>query len=312
MKQTPEITYKSWLMIVTLAFVWGGTFMVTEVALTGMTPFWLAAARIGFAAVVMLVIWAARGLVLFHTPPSGPARVTLVVVSGLSGALPFALLAWGQLHVTSGFAGVSMASTALIILPLAHFLVPGERMTWRRILGFLIGFCGVAILIGGQAFASTGGNLETLGRMACIGAAGCYALSSILMRRLPAVDAIGLSTILLVLGSAFSIPLALILEGPPQMPTPQILLVLVFLGLVPTAAANFLRVLVVRSAGPVFMSLVNYQVPVWSVVLGALILSEPLPPSLLYAMALILAGLALSQYGALRRLFGKRHQGKNA
>ena len=80
--------------------------------------------------------------------------------------------------------------------------------------------------------------------------------------------------------------------------------VLVFLGLVPTAAANLLRVLVVRGAGPVFMSLVNYQVPVWSVVLGALILSEPLPPALLYAMVLILAGLGLSQYGALRRLFG--------
>ena len=80
---------------------------------------------------------------------------------------------------------------------------------------------------------------------------------------------------------------------------------LAFLGLVPTAFANLLRVLVVRSAGPVFMSLVNYQVPVWSVVLGALILAEPLPPSLLYAMALILAGVGLSQYGALRRLFGR-------
>ncbi|MDG1168265.1 MAG: EamA family transporter, partial [Sulfitobacter sp.] len=56
-------------------------------------------------------------------------------------------------------------------------------------------------------------------------------------------------------------------------------------------------------AGPVFMSLVNYQVPLWSVVLGALILSEPLPPSLLYAMLLILIGVGLSQYGALRRLF---------
>jgi drug/metabolite transporter (DMT)-like permease len=54
------------------------------------------------------------------------------------------------------------------------------------------------------------------------------------------------------------------------------------------------------------MSLVNYQVPVWSVVLGALILSEPLPPSLIYAMALILAGLGLSQYGALKRLFSGR------
>lgn len=81
---------------------------------------------------------------------------------------------------------------------------------------------------------------------------------------------------------------------------------LAFLGLVPTAAANFLRVLVVRSAGPVFMSLVNYQVPVWSVCLGALILNEPLPPSLIWSLALILCGVALSQYGAFRRLFAHR------
>jgi drug/metabolite transporter (DMT)-like permease len=306
MNQTPEITYKSWLMIVILAFVWGGTFMVTQIALTGMTPFWIAAARIGFAALVMTAIWGWRGFTLFQSHPTTADIVTLIVVSGLSGALPFALLAWGQQHVTSGFAGVSMASTALIVLPLAHFLVPGERMTLRRVLGFVIGFCGVAVLIGGQAFQSSGESLETFGRIACVGAASCYALSSILMRRLPTIDTIGLSTILLLIGSAFSLPFALVAEGLPQMPSGKILLVLVFLGLVPTAAANLLRVLVVRSAGPVFMSLVNYQVPVWSVVLGALILSEPLPPALLYAMALILTGVGLSQYGALRRLFGKR------
>lgn len=307
MSQTPKITYKSWLMIGILAFVWGGTFMVTEIALTGITPFWLAASRIGFAAVVMVVIWGIRGFALFKERPTQGRVVTLIAIGGFSGAIPFTLLAWGQQYVTSGFAGVSMASTALIILPLAHFFVPGERLTFRRVLGFIVGFCGVAVLIGGQAFESTGAALETAGRMACILAASCYATSSILMRRLPAIDPIGLATVLLVIGAAMIIPTAFLVEGSPPMPATDILLVLIFLGLVPTAMANFMRVLVVRSAGPVFMSLVNYQVPVWSVVLGALVLSEPMPPSLLLAMVLILAGLGVSQYGALRRLFGKSH-----
>ena len=100
-----------------------------------------------------------------------------------------------------------------------------------------------------------------------------------------------------------TVPVAWAVEGPPPLPSPQLLAVLAFLGLIPTAGANFLRVLVVRSAGPVFMSLVNYQVPVWSVVLGGLILGEALPKSLLLAMSLILLGVGLSQYGALRRLF---------
>jgi drug/metabolite transporter (DMT)-like permease len=107
----------------------------------------------------------------------------------------------------------------------------------------------------------------------------------------------------MLIGAGIMLPAAFLSEGPPPLPGPKIVAVLAFLGLIPTAGAAFLRVYVVRTAGPVFMSLVNYQVPVWSVLLGALVLSEPLPMSLLYAMALILAGVGLSQYGALKRLF---------
>jgi len=304
MQSAPDITLKSWIMVSVLAFVWGGTFLVTEVALTGITPFWLAASRIGFAAVVMTLVWALRGFALFDAQPTPAQKGIVVAIAIGSSALPFSLLAWGQQYVTAGFAGVSMASVALIVLPLAHFLVPGETMRLRKVVGFVIGFVGVVILIGTQAFDSTGGALETPGRLACMAAAACYAVCSILLRRLPAVDPIGLSTVLLIIGAAAVIPVAFALEGPPPLPDPYILGVLAFLGLVPTAAANFLRVLVVRTAGPVFMSTVNYMVPLWSVLLGAWILAEPLPPSLIWAMVLILAGVGLSQFGAFSRLFG--------
>jgi len=303
MHNAPNITASSWVMIALLAFIWGGTFMVTEIALTGMPPFWIAASRVSLAALVMTAIWSLRGFHLFAVSPTKTDLTALLFVGAASSAVPFSLLAWGQQYVTSGFAGVSMAAVALIILPLAHFFVQGERMTPRKTLGFVIGFIGVTILIGSQAFESTGAAFETAGRFACLGAASCYALSSLVMRRLPQVDAIGLATILLIIASAITIPLAFLIEGLPPLPSAKILGVLAFLGLIPTAAANFLRVLVVRSAGPVFMSLVNYQVPVWSVCLGALILGEPLPASLIWSLALILAGVALSQYGALRRLF---------
>ncbi|WP_299283345.1 DMT family transporter [uncultured Tateyamaria sp.] len=304
MTDSPNITWRSWLMVATLGLTWGATFLVTEIALRGITPFWLAAGRIGFAAVLMVAIWGALGFRLFATPPPRDARIALAAIGGFSTAIPFMLLAWGQQYTTGGFAGVSMASVALIVLPLAHFLVPGERMTWRRTLGFVIGFVGVCILIGGQAFESSGQALETAGRLACVSAACCYGISSILMRRLPAVDPIGLSTVLLLIAACITVPLALIVEGWPPLPDTQTLVVIACLGLIPTAAANMLRVLVIRSAGPVFMSITNYQVPLWSVLLGAWLLNEPLPPSLLSAMVLILIGVGLSQYGALRRLFG--------
>lgn len=299
----PDITWKSWLMVTLLGLTWGGTFLVNEVALEGMPPFWLAAGRIGFAALLMLVIWQARGRPLFAGPLHARQRLAVWVIGACSTALPFTLISWGQQYVTAGFAGVSMASVGLLVLPLAHVLIPGEQMTLRRTAGFLIGFVGVCILIGGQAFDTSGASLEWAGRMACVSAAFCYGMSSVMMRRLPAVDPVGLSTVLLLIAVLLTVPVAVWQDGLPQMPDRRTLVALAFLGLVPTAAANLLRILVIRSAGPVFMSLTNYQVPVWSVVLGAFLLGEALPPSLLLAMVLILAGVGLSQYGALRRLF---------
>ena len=306
MRDTPEITASSWLMIAVLGFTWGGTFLVIEIALRGMTPFWLAAGRIGFAACLMGSVWAFRGFPLFAEPAARKTIAATLTIGALSAAVPFILLSWGQQFVTSGFAGVSMATVSLLILPLAHFFVPGEQLGPRRVVGFLLGFAGVCVLIGSQAFESSGADLEAPGRIACFGAALCYAISSVVMRRLPKVDPIGLAAVLLIIGTGVVVPAALIAEGPPPATDSKTLWVIAFLGLIPTAAANLMRILVVRSAGPVFMSLVGYQVPVWSVVLGAIVLSEPLPPALLYALTLILSGLALSQYSALLRLFGRR------
>lgn len=300
-----RITAASWAMIAVLGLTWGGTFLVTELGLQGLTPFWLAAGRIVFATLVMVAIWGARGAALFEAPPTRSTWLSVLAIGGFSTAIPFCLLAWGQQYVTAGFAGVSMASVALIVLPLSHVFVPGEQMTLRRTIGFVIGFAGVCVLIGGTALDSTGARLETFGRIACVGAACCYGISSILMRRLPGVDPIGLATVLLIIAAGITVPVAFAIEGPPPLPDQRTLLIVAFLGLVPTAMANFLRVMVIRTAGPVFMSLTNYQVPLWSVLLGAWLLSEPLPPTLLSAMALILSGVALSQLGALRRLFGR-------
>ena len=311
MTHAPDITAKSWVMVVLLGLIWGGAFLTIELALPGITPFWLAAARISIGTVLTVAawlgagVWRGQGARLFARPAGVADWVNIGFIAVLSSAAPFMLLSWGQQYVTSGFAGVSMASAALIVLPLAHFLIPGERITWRRGAGFVIGFAGVVLLIGDQVFASSGASLEFPGRLACLVAAGCYAVSSIQVRRLPAVDPLGLSAVLLAIGAVCVIPVAWAVEGPPPSIDTRTAMAVGFLGLVPTAAAGLLRVVLARTAGPVFLSLVNYQVPIWSVLLGALVLSEALPPSLIWAMALILLGVGLSQYGALKRLFVK-------
>lgn len=176
-------------------------------------------------------------------------------------------------------------------------------MTIRRTLGFIIGFIGILVLIGPSALLRSGAAMETYGQIMCFVAASCYALSSIFMRRLPPIDPVGLSAVTLIFGMAIVIPLAIFQHGSPPIPPAKGLLLVALLGLIPTATANLLRVLVVRSAGPVFMSLTSYQVPLWSVAFGVLILGEPMKPSLLWATLMILGGVGLSQYGAFQRLF---------
>ena len=298
----PDITLRSWIAVTVLGLVWGASFLFVELALEGITPFWLAASRILLAGVVTTAVWQWRGGLLFE----GEERAgwsLLIAISAMSTAVPFMLLSWGQQFVTAGFAGVSMAAVALMVLPLAHFLVVGERMTLRKSIGFVIGFAGVVVLIGPEALRSSGVAGEIPGRIACLGAATCYAVSSVLMRRLPPVDPIGLSALMLWIGAFLVTVGALWREGVPGIPAGSIIAVIVTLGLVQTAAANILRIVVIRSAGPTFMSLTNYMVPIWSVILGVVFLNEPLETTLFTAMALILAGVALSQWGALSRLF---------
>lgn len=298
----PDVAPRYWLMIATLGFVWGSTFILVELAIEDISPLWLATSRICFGATLLSFVWALRGFKLFV---SKTAWGSLVFASIFSSVAPFFLIGWGQQYVTAGFAGISMSAIALMVLPLAHIFLPDEKMNLRKVSGFLVGFVGVCILIGGDAFASSGADLEQWGRFALLGATACYAVCSIVLRRMPAIDPIGLATVLLLIGAVVILPLALALEGPPPKLPNDTLLIIAILGLIPTAAANLLRVVVIRGAGSSFMSLVNYQVPVWSVVMGTLILGEELPASLIFALICILAGLATSQYGALKRLFTK-------
>lgn len=303
----PEIRPINWLKIAVLAGIWGASFMFVSIALQAAGPLTIVAVRLSLGAAFLLLLCRLKGIGLPARGGDNAGRIWgFAVLMGLfSNVIPFSLLSWAQQSVASGFAGVSMAVVPLLVLPLAHLLVPGETMTLRRTAGFLTGTAGVIVLIGPGAFTSTGNELETLARLACIGAAGCYAVGSISTRLCPPVNMLSLSAAALAVAALIAVPLALLVEGVPKSIDIRTLFALLYLGILPTGVAQLILTQVVRDAGPVFMGLTNYQVPVWSVIFGAVILSEPLPPSLLLALALILGGVALSQLGALRRLFRK-------
>ena len=289
---------RDWSGVISLGLIWGGTFMVVSMALEGYGPITVATARTTLGAVMLLALMGLTGRRL-----PGPTRglaLSVILIGILSTALPFVLLSWGQQYVPSAFAGLSMAAIPLMVLPLAHFF-SDEPLNARRFFGVSLGFSGALILIG-PGLAQLGTGTEPLAQLACIGAAFCYSVASILTRRCPPVDPVVLAALTLVVGAVILVPIMLATEG---WPAPQGLrptLALIALGLVPTALATLLRVSIIRSAGSVFMTLVNYQVPVWSMIFGAWILSEALPLRFYIALALILTGMAISQWFSLRRM----------
>ena len=135
-----SITKKSWLLLTVLGLIWGSTFMIIELALDGITPFWLAAARISIAAVITNIIWLFSSRQLFQTQSKD--WLTLIFSGVFATAAPFIALSWGQQYVTSAFAGISMASVALLILPLSYFFVASEKITSSTVLGCSVGSLG--------------------------------------------------------------------------------------------------------------------------------------------------------------------------
>ena len=295
----PSPSMLAWAFLLFLGLIWGGSFLGVAMSLHGFGPLWIAAGRIGIAAAILAGLAFATGAGL---PPSGNARGRLIWLhcAGMavfSNAVPFALLSWAQQRVSSGFAGISMAVVPLLVLPLAHVFVPGERMTWARVAGFAVGFAGVVVLIGPVG----GEGAVGLARVACIAASCSYAVGSIITRLAPPGPYLAFAAGGLLIAAALIVPTALAVEGWPSGPLPlEAVLGVLYLGLFPTALATVMLVFVVQSAGPSFMSLVNYQVPVWAVLLGLVFLGEALPPQFLGALGLILAGLALSQLGGAR------------
>ena len=191
----------------------------------------------------------------------------------------------------------------LFTMVLAQWFVPGERMTAAKVAGFGLGIAGVVVLIGPAALIAKGGAVEEVARLSCVAAALSYSIGSVVTRRCPPMHMVAFSAAALLCAGFMAVPMALLVEGVPDLAAAPVRagLAVVYLGLLPTALATVLMVRVINGAGPVFLTLSNYQVPVWSVIFGVLVLGERLPGQFLAALGLILAGLAVTQAGGWMR-----------
>ena len=293
-------TRRDWVLLFGLGVIWGAAFMATKLATVDFAPLSIAGLRLGIAAVTLTTVMLLRGSRFpgFATPLERKFWLAALAVGILANVIPFTTLSWAQRHIDSGLAGVLMTTMPLVILPLGHFLVPGEQITLRKLIGFLIGFAGVGVLIGPDVFLSigSGSSVALLAQASCLVVVLGYATGAIIAKRAPQVGPLRFGSAVLILASLIAVPLALMLESPFSVaPSLTGMAAILYLGLVPTALATVLLMTLIGSAGPGFLSMVNYQVPLWAVVFGVVFLGETPSPRLGVALVMILFALAVAQ-----------------
>ncbi len=282
-----------WVLLIALVAMWGSSFTLTRIAVTSLAPSVVVAGRLFIAAVLLGVIVVAMRR---RFPPGRAIWGYFAVMSLVGNVIPFLLIAWGQQSIDSGLAGILMAVMPLTTLLLAHFFIPGEGMTVSRGAGFTLGFAGIVILIGPEALTRIEGSGEALlAQLAVLGGAVCYAVNTIIARRRPESDAWVTAGVVLGLSALLTAPLGgmhLPLSG--TLPVEALWAVLL-LGLICTGAATVVYYQLVTVAGPTFLSLINYLIPLWAVAMGIAFLGERPDWNAVVALVLILGGIALSQ-----------------
>jgi drug/metabolite transporter (DMT)-like permease len=303
------MTASDWALLAVLSLIWGGSFLFVGVAVRELPPLTIVATRVLTAALALLLVLRVVGVSL---PRTRQAWAAFLGMSILNNVIPFTLIVWGQTHIASGLASILNATTPLFTVIVAHYLTADEHLTGQKFAGVIVGFIGVAVMIGFAAMASWDATI--LAQLAILGAALSYGFSGVFGRRFKTMGIPPLATAAgqVTVSSVLLLPVALIVDRPwtLAMPSTEAILSLVALGLVSTAFAYLIFFRLLARAGATNVGLVTFLIPVSAILLGVLILGETLAVRHFAGMALIGAGLILIDGRAMAavsaRFSGKR------
>ncbi len=285
------MTPLEWAMLLALATVWGGSFFFNGIAVRELPVFTVVVSRVALAAVILLGLLRLRGE---RMPRDRRVWTAFFGMGLLNNAIPFSLIVWGQTHIASGVASILNAATPLFTVILAHGLTSDERMTGGRLAGVLVGFAGVAVMIGPDALGDLGVHLAA--QLMCLAGALSYAFAGIYGRRFHAMGVPPLATATgqVVASSLILLPLVMVVDRPWTLPPPGLATIgaLVGVAAISTALAYVLYFRILATAGATNLLLVTFLIPVSAILLGTLFLGEVLLPRHFAGMALIGAGLA--------------------
>ena len=286
-----QMNRSDWLTLGILAFIWGGAFFFIGVAVRHVPPLTYVCMRLTIAAAAMWIYVRVRGEGL-GLPRSAWGSIVLLAI--LNNALPFALFGWSQTHIASGLASILNATTPIWGVVVAHFLTQDERMSPRKIGGVLLGFGGVATMIGPSLLSNLGSG--ALAQIACVGASLSYALAAVWARRFrrQGISPLSVTTGQLTAGALIMLPLSLIVDRPwtHALPPVSAIAAITALALFCTAFGYVLYFRLIATSGATNALLVTLLVPPVAILLGTLFLNEVLAPQDFIGLGLIALGLA--------------------
>ena len=278
--------------LVALAVLWGASFLFMRIAGPEFGAFALVEVRVAIAALVLLPLLVARG----QFSELAENWATLGVLGVHNTAMPFFLLTWATLFLSAGIGGI-LNATAPIFAAVVAWAWLGEKLTVSRVAGLLVGTIGVWLLVRDKIGASMGDT--TLAVVAALGASLLYGFGGNFTRRYAShVKPLAVATGSQVGAALVLLPIAFV-TWPDTAISLRAWVAAVLMGFFSTALAYILYFRLIANVGPTKAITVTYLIPLFAMLLGAIVIDEPITGAMLIGCAVILLGTALAT-GMLR------------
>ncbi len=289
---------KKWAAFWLVGLIWGSSFLLIRIGVEEMSPFQVVFIRTAIAAIGFNILLFLQGKRL---PFSLSKAWPLILLGLFNTTVPFVLITWGEITVESGLASVLQATAALFGLVIAHFTLADEKINAQRLVGLIVGFLGV-IILSSKSWGEDGISGSLAGQLAIVVASFFYAIMTVYSKKTlqkgydPMIVAGGAQTFAAI-SSGIGMIVAPLLGGQPATPLAEldqsILLAVFGLGFVNTFIAYILFYWMIGQLGAARSTMVTYIVPAVGLILGTIILDEPLYWQLLVGAGLIFLGIAV-------------------
>jgi len=279
---------KHWVVFITLGVIWSSSFLWIKISLEEVGPLTLVAYRCLFG----LVVTGGWAIIQRKDWPRGLGDWLPFIVLGFTNiASPFFLISWAEQEIDSAVASILNALVPLFTLVIAHYFLKDDRMTLQRVVGLLIGFCGVIVLLSKDI--QSGRQDSLLGQGAVILATLFYAVSSVYARKSTQhTPGLVRGAAPLVSASAVMWLGAGTIERPVVIPhLPMTWVALLWLGVLASGIAFVMMYYLLHEIGPTRATMVTYLLPLGGVVLGVVFLNEELSWQLAVGSLLIFVSI---------------------